>query len=67
MINEKELNNLAEQYAYYTLGSSPCENCDDFCECFYESNDRCKDAQEYGEKYKKLIEEYKNNCKDGKF
>ena len=56
-MNERELNNLATQYAYCRLGSSPCKYCDDFCECFYECNDKCKEAQEYNERYEELVEE----------
>ena len=35
MIDERELNGLAHQYAYYELGSSPCEDCDKYdFKCF---------------------------------
>lgn len=64
MISESKLDNLATQYAYYTLGSSPCEDCDDFTECFINRNKKCKEAEEYHEKYLKLVEEYKNNYGD---
>lgn len=60
----------AMEYAYRELGSSPCEDCNnfrhittqeernDFIECV--SNKTCKEAQEYNEKYDKLIEKYLN-------
>ena len=60
MISESKLNNLAGKYAYYTLGSSPCEDCDDFTECFIDRYNKCEEAEEYHEKYAKLVEEYKN-------
>ena len=61
MIFESKLDGLATQYAYYTLGSSPCEDCVDFAECFMDRNKKCEEAEEYNEKYVKLVEEYKNN------
>lgn len=61
MIFESKLNNLATQYAYYTLGSSPCEDCDNFTECLLDRNKKCEEAEEYNEKYVKLVEEYKTN------
>ena len=57
-MNENELNKLAEQHAYYSLGSSPCEDCDDKC-FLNDDNDRCEEAQEYNDKYKNLVKEYK--------
>lgn len=60
----------AMRYAYDMLGSSPCEDCNifrhittqeernDYIECV--SNKTCEEAQEYNEKYDKLIEEYLN-------
>ena len=61
MILESELNNLATQYAYYTLGSSPCEDCDNYTECFIDRYKKCEEVEEYHEKYAKLVEDYKNN------
>ena len=65
MIFESKLDSLATQHAYCTLGSSPCEDCDNFTECLMR-NKKCEEAEEYNEKYKKLVEEYKNNFKYGK-
>lgn len=45
MISESKLDNLATQYAYYTLGSSPCEDCDDFTECFIDRYNKCEEAK----------------------
>lgn len=56
-MNENEINNLAEQYAYYSLGSSPCEDCDE--KCFLNDNNICEEAHEYNDKYKNLVKEYK--------
>lgn len=46
----------AMEYAYRELGSSPCEDCNDFIECV--SNKTCEEAQEYNRQYDKIIEEY---------
>ena len=63
MINERELDGLAHQYAYNELGSSPCEDCDryDF-KCFQVYPiipNLCEEATIYSEKYWKLVEDYK--------
>lgn len=63
MIDERELNGLAHQYAYYELGSSPCEDCENFdFKCFKSKNRShgpCEEATIYNEKYWKLVEDYK--------
>ena len=56
MINERELDGLAHQYAYNELGSSPCEDCDkyDFKKCFQVYPiipNLCEEATIYNEKY----------------
>ena len=61
MIFESKLDSLATQYAYYTLGSSPCEDCDNYTECFIDRYKKCEEVEEYHEKYAKLVEDYKNN------
>lgn len=62
MTQENELNSLAEQYAYYSLGSSPCEDCYD--KCYLNDYDyKCKEAQEYHDKYINLVKEYKKSFK----
>lgn len=63
MTKENELNSLAEQYAYYSLGSSPCEDCDDKC-YLNDYDNKCKEAQEYHNKYINLVKEYKNLLKN---
>ncbi len=55
MIFESKLDSLATQYAYCTLGSSPCEDCDNFTECFIDRYKKCEEAEEYHEKYAKLV------------
>ena len=62
MIDEKELNGLAHQYAYYELGSSPCEDCDNYVfnvSSLHRNHEPCEEATIYNEKYWKLVEEYK--------
>lgn len=61
MIFESKLDSLATQYAYSTLGSGPCEDCDNFIKCLIVRYKKCEEAEEYHEKYAKLVEEYKNN------
>ena len=51
---------VADKNAYYRLGSSPCEDCDEYRGCV----EKCNEGKEYDGKYKKLIEEFlikKNN------
>ena len=62
MTQENELNSLAEQYAYYSLGSSPCEDCDDTC-YLNDHNNKCEEAQDYDDKYMNLVKEYKEYFK----
>lgn len=63
MINERELDGLAHQYAYCELGSSPCEDCDKYdFKCFQVYPiipNLCEEPTIYSEKYWKLVEDYK--------
>ena len=63
MINERELDGLAHQYAYNELGSSPCEDCDKYeFKCFQVYPiipNLCEETTIYNEKYWKLVEDYK--------
>ena len=62
MIDKRELDGLAHQYAYNELGSSPCEDCDNYVfnvSSLHRTHEPCEEATIYNEKYWKLVEEYK--------